>query len=62
MLEQYRDPKLAQLYHNYLATAPIEYTTGIFRKMTDSDENAIQLALNFYGLMFLIHSALWWSK
>ena len=24
-LEQYRDPKLAQLYHDYLATGPTEY-------------------------------------
>lgn len=55
-LEQYRDPKLAQLYHDYLATGPTEYMAAIFRKMTDSDASAIQLALEFYGPMFLLYS------
>ena len=51
-LEQYRDPKLAQLHHDYLAGGPLEYMAAIFRKMTDSDEDAMQLALDFYGPMF----------
>lgn len=55
-LEQYRDPKLAQLYHDYLATGPTEYMSAIFRKMTDSDAAAMQLALEFYGPMFLLYS------
>lgn len=55
-LEQYRDPKLAQLYHDYLATGPTEYMAAIFRKMTDSDAAAMQLALEFYGPMFLLYS------
>ena len=55
-LEQYRDPKLAQLYHDYLATGPGEYMAAIFRKLTDSDESAMQLALEFYGPMFLLYS------
>ena len=55
-LEQYRDPKLAQLYHDYLATGPTEYMAAIFRKLTDSDDTAIQLALDFYGPMFLLYS------
>ena len=29
---------------------------AIFRKLTDSDENAMQLALEFYGPMFLLYS------
>ena len=37
-LEQYRDPKLAQLHHDYLAGGPLEYMAAIFRK----------LALEFY--------------
>ena len=28
-LEQYRDPKLKQLYHDYLATGPTEYMAAI---------------------------------
>ena len=55
-LEQYRDPKLRQLYHDYLATGPTEYMAAIFRKLADSDEAAIQLALEFYGPMFLLYS------
>ena len=55
-LEQYRDPKLAQLYHDYLATGPAEYMAAIFRKLTDSDDEAMQLALGFYGPMFLLYS------
>lgn len=55
-LEQYRDLKLAQLYHDYLATGPTEYMAAIFRKFTDSDDSAMQLALEFYGPMFLLYS------
>ncbi len=55
-LEQYRDPKLAQLYHDYLAGGPLEYMAAIFRKLTDSDDAAIQLALEFYGPMYLLYS------
>lgn len=44
------------LYHDYLATGPTEYMTAIFRKLTDSDEAAMQLALEFYGPMFLLYS------
>ena len=47
-LEQYRDPKLAQLHHDYLAGGPLEYMAAIFRKLADSDETAMQLALEFY--------------
>lgn len=55
-LEQYRDPKLARLHHDYLAGGPLEYMAAIFRKLTDSDEIAMQLALEFYGPMYLLYS------
>ncbi len=55
-LEQYRDPKLAKLYHDYLATGPVRYMAAIFRNLTDSDESSMQLALEFYGPMFLLYS------
>lgn len=55
-LEQYRAPELAQLYQNYLASGPLDYMSAIFRRLTDSDESAVQLALNFYGPMFLLYS------
>lgn len=55
-LEQYREPKLAQLHHDYLAGGPLEYMAAIFRKLADSDEEAMQLALDFYGPMYLLYS------
>lgn len=55
-LEQYRDEKLARLYQNYLAAGPVEYMAAIFRKLTDSDKAAMQLALDFYGPVFLLYS------
>ena len=55
-LEQYRDPKLAQLYQDYLAAGPAAYMAAIFRKLSDSEETAMQLALEFYGPMFLLYS------
>lgn len=55
-LEQYRDAKLARLHHDYLAGGPLEYMAAIFRKLTESDEAAMQLALEFYGPMYLLYS------
>ena len=55
-LEQYRDPTMAKLYQDYLAAGPVEYMAAIFRKMTDSDASAMELALEFYGPMFLLYS------
>lgn len=55
-LEQYRDEKLARLYQDYLATGPVEYMAAIFRKLTGSDKAAMQLALEFYGPVFLLYS------
>lgn len=55
-LEQYRDPGLARMHRDYLAGGPLEYMAAIFRKLTDSDEAAMQLALEFYGPMYLLYS------
>lgn len=55
-IEQYRDEEMARLYQNYLAAGPVEYMAAIFRKMTDSDAAAMQLALDFYGPMYLLYS------
>ena len=55
-LEQYRDPALARLYQDYLAAGPAEYMAAVFRKLTDSDEDAMQLALEFYGPVYLLYS------
>lgn len=55
-LEQYRDPAFATLYQNYLAPGPVAYMAEIFRTMTDSNESAMQLALEFYGPIYLLYS------
>lgn len=55
-LEQYRDSEMAQLYQKYLVTGPVDYMATIFRGLTDSEENARHLALEFYGPMFLLYS------
>lgn len=55
-MEQYHDAEMARLYQNYLATGPVEYMAAIFRRMADSDAEAMQLALDFYGPMFLLYS------
>ena len=54
-LEQYCDPKLVQLHHDYLAGGPLKYMAVIFRKLADSDETAMQLALEFYEPMYLLY-------
>ena len=55
-LEQFRSKKMSELHQTYLATGPIEYMTEIFKKMTDSDVAARQLALEFYGPIFILYS------
>ena len=34
----------------------MKYMAAIFRTLTDSDETAMQLALDFYGPMYLLYS------
>lgn len=55
-LEQFRSKKMSELYQTYLATGPTEYMTEIFKKMKDSDVAARQLALEFYGPIFILYS------
>lgn len=55
-LEQYRDKTLAKLYQEYLVGGPLAYMETIFRGMTDNDEEAKQLALEFYGPIFLLYN------
>ncbi|MDO5774817.1 MAG: TetR family transcriptional regulator [Spirochaetales bacterium] len=55
-LEQFRSKEMSALYHNYLAAGPIEYMTEIFKRMTKSKPRARQLALEFYGPIFILYS------
>ena len=55
-LEQYREPQMAQLYQNYLASGPLTYIEVLFSGMLENEEKARQMALNFYGPIFLLYS------
>lgn len=58
-IEQFRSEKMTKLYQNYLCSGPLEYMVAIFKnseiKNSASDEEAMQLALDFYGTMFLLY-------
>lgn len=55
-LEQYRDPELARLYRDRLAFGPVEYMAEVFQEVAASKEDSLQLALEFYGPLFLLYS------
>lgn len=55
-LEQFRSKEMFGLYQNYLSAGPLEYMTEIFKKMTKSKPKARQLALEFYGPIFILYS------
>lgn len=55
-LEQYRDSQMAKLYQNYLAEGPVTYIEAIFAGLTNNSKDATQLALDFYGPIFLLYS------
>lgn len=55
-LEQFRSKEMSDLYQNYLGTGPLEYMTKIFKKMTKSKPKARQLALEFYGPIFILYN------
>lgn len=57
-IEQFRSEKMTKLYQNYLCIGPLEYMASIFKNSavkSASDEEAMQLALDFYGAMFLLY-------
>lgn len=55
-LEQYREPEMTKLYQNYLAEGPVTYIEKIFEGLTEDSKDARQLALDFYGPIFLLYS------
>ena len=55
-LEQYRSPEMAKLYQHYLAEGPLQYMKTIFNGIVENREDAKQLAINFYGPIFLLYS------
>jgi len=55
-LEQYRNPEMSMLYQTYLAGEPVKYMAELFAAMTDGKTDAMQLALEFYGPIYLLYS------
>lgn len=58
-LEQYRNEEMNQLYQNYLAIGPIQFMTELFAEMLKEkgkEDNPKQVALDFYGPIFLLIS------
>ena len=55
-LEQYRDPDMTKLYQKYLSGGPLAYIEEIFGGLTANEQEAKQLALDFYGPIFLLYS------
>ena len=55
-LEQYRDPQLAALYQKYLAAGPLSYIETLCAGLLEDAGEARQLALDFYGPIFLLYS------
>lgn len=55
-LEQYRNQEMSDLYQKYLVSGPIEYMTYLFAGITGKKEEAKQLAIEFYGPIFLMYS------
>lgn len=54
-LEQYRSPEMSKLYQKYLAKGPLQYMETIFSGIVNNSEEAKQLAINFYGPIFLLY-------
>ena len=55
-LEQYRDPEMAKLYQTHLAEGPLRYMEAVFSGIVEIGEDAKQLAMEFYGPIFLLYS------
>lgn len=55
-LEQYREPEMAKLYQKYLAKEPLQYMETIFSGIVGNSKEARQLAIEFYGSIFLLYS------
>lgn len=56
MLEQYRDETMAALFQKYLVSGSVSYMETIFKGLTGKEADARQLALDFYGPIFLMYS------
>lgn len=55
-LERYKNPKMAELYRNYISSDPLEYMTEVFGGLGYSAEKSKKLSLDFYSPMYMLYT------
>lgn len=63
-VEQYKSAEEQALYQQYIAGGPVTYMADVFSSLADSRQEAMSLALEFYGPMYLLYSLYdgFWDK
>lgn len=54
-LERFKNSEMAELYKSYISSGPLDYMKEVFAGMNYSESDAGQLALSFYGPMFMLY-------
>lgn len=55
-LERFKISEMAELYKSYISSGPLDYMKEVFAGMNYSESDAEQLALSFYGPMFMLYT------
>ena len=55
-LERFKNSEMAELYKGYISSGPLDYMKEVFAGMNYSENDAGQLALSFYGPMFMLYT------
>lgn len=55
-LEQYKSQEMGMLYQKYISGGPVKYMADIFLSLSHSESEALQLALEFYGPIYILYS------
>lgn len=55
-LERFKNSEMAELYKSYISSGPLDYMKEVFAGMNYSENDAGQLALSFYGPMFMLYT------
>lgn len=55
-LERFKNSEMAELYKSYISSGPLDYMKEVFVGMNYSESDAGQLALSFYGPMFMLYT------
>ena len=55
-LERFKNTEMAELYKSYISSGPLDYMKEVFAGMNYSESDAEQLALSFYGPMFMLYT------